>query len=41
MKKVRCASYTRMSSAEGIEQNFNSLHTQREAYAACILSEAS
>ena len=27
----RCAIYTRKSSEEGLEQNFNSLHAQREA----------
>jgi hypothetical protein len=31
MKKVRCAIYTRKSSEEGLEQDFNSLHAQREA----------
>ncbi len=41
MKKVRCAIYTRKSSEEGLEQDFNSLHAQREACAACILSQAS
>ncbi len=28
-KKVRCAIYTRKSSEEGLEQDFNSLHAQR------------
>lgn len=41
MKKVRCAIYTRKSSEEGLEQDFNSLHAQREACAAYILSQAS
>ena len=27
----RCAVYTRKSSEEGLEQDFNSLHAQREA----------
>ncbi|MDP9412512.1 MAG: recombinase family protein [Pseudomonadota bacterium] len=40
MKKVRCAIYTRKSSEEGLEQDFNSLHAQREACAAYILSQA-
>ncbi|EDL49337.1 recombinase family protein [Erythrobacter sp. SD-21] len=41
MNKVRCAIYTRKSSEEGLEQNFNSLDAQREACAAYILSQAS
>lgn len=41
MSKVRCAIYTRKSSEEGLEQDFNSLHAQREACAAYILSQAS
>lgn len=41
MKKVRCAIYTRKSSEEGLEQDFNSLHAQREACAAYVLSQAS
>jgi DNA invertase Pin-like site-specific DNA recombinase len=41
MKKIRCAIYTRKSSEEGLEQDFNSLHAQREACAAYILSQAS
>ena len=28
---VRCAIYTRKSTEEGLEQEFNSLHAQREA----------
>jgi DNA invertase Pin-like site-specific DNA recombinase len=28
---MRCAIYTRKSSEEGLEQEFNSLHAQREA----------
>ena len=30
-KTRRCAVYTRKSSEEGLEQNFNSLHAQRRA----------
>ncbi|MEO0032446.1 MAG: hypothetical protein RIS94_2204 [Pseudomonadota bacterium] len=41
MKGVRCAIYTRKSSEEGLEQGFNSLHAQREACAAYVLSQAS
>ena len=41
MNQVRCAIYTRKSSEEGLEQDFNSLHAQREACAAYILSQAS
>lgn len=41
MKTVRCAIYTRKSSEEGLEQGFNSLHAQREACAAYVLSQAS
>jgi site-specific DNA recombinase len=29
--KLRCALYTRKSSEEGLEQDFNSLDAQREA----------
>jgi DNA invertase Pin-like site-specific DNA recombinase len=36
---VRCAIYTRKSTEEGLEQEFNSLHAQREACAAYILSQ--
>lgn len=41
MKTVRCAIYTRKSSEEGLEQDFNSLHAQREACTAYVLSQAS
>ncbi len=41
MNKIRCAIYTRKSSEEGLEQDFNSLHAQREACAAYVLSQAS
>src|SRR5271156_1076845 len=40
-KARRCAVYTRKSSEEGLEQNFNSLHAQREASEAFIKSQAS
>jgi site-specific DNA recombinase len=36
---VRCAIYTRKSSEEGLEQSFNSLHAQREACEAYVLSQ--
>ena len=35
----RCAIYTRKSSEEGLDQAFNSLHAQREACEAYILSQ--
>lgn len=41
MKRIRCAIYTRKSSDEGLEQDFNSLDAQREACAAYVLSQAS
>ena len=37
--KLRCAVYTRKSSEEGLEQEFNSLHAQREACEAFITSQ--
>ena len=37
--QVRCAIYTRKSSEEGLEQDFNSLHAQREACEAYIRSQ--
>ena len=37
----RCALYTRKSSEEGLEQNFNSLDAQREACEAYVKSQAS
>ena len=37
----RCAIYTRKASEEGLEQEFNSLHAQREACEAFIKSQAS
>ena len=36
---VRCAIYTRKSTEEGLEQDFNSLQAQREAGEAYILSQ--
>lgn len=38
-RAIRCAIYTRKSSEEGLEQSFNSLHAQREACQAYILSQ--
>ena len=40
MKRLRCAIYTRKSTEEGLEQAFNTLHAQREACAAYVLSQA-
>lgn len=37
--KIRCAIYTRKSTEEGLDQEFNSLDAQREACAAYILSQ--
>jgi len=37
--RVRCAIYTRKSSEEGLEQEFNSLQAQREACEAFISSQ--
>jgi len=39
MNRIRCAIYTRKSSEEGLEQEFNSLHAQREACTAYITSQ--
>ncbi len=36
---IRCAIYTRKSTEEGLEQEFNSLDAQREACAAYVLSQ--
>jgi site-specific DNA recombinase len=36
---LRCAIYTRKSTEEGLEQEFNSLDVQREAAEAFILSQ--
>src|ERR1700676_3113806 len=38
-RRWRCAIYTRKSSEEGLEQEFNSLHAQREACEAYIKSQ--
>ncbi len=40
MSLRRCAVYTRKSTEEGLEQEFNSLHAQREACEAYIKSQA-
>ncbi|MDC8754772.1 recombinase family protein [Erythrobacter sp. sf7] len=39
MKPLRCAVYTRKSTEDGLEQEFNSLDAQREACDAYILSQ--
>ena len=39
--KLRCAIYTRKSTEEGLDQDFNSLDAQREACEAYITSQAS
>lgn len=39
IQKIRCAIYTRKSSEEGLEQDFNSLDAQREACEAYIKSQ--
>jgi DNA invertase Pin-like site-specific DNA recombinase len=39
MNRLNCAIYTRKSSDEGLEKEFNSLDAQREACAAFILSQ--
>lgn len=39
MRRVRCAIYTRKSSEEGLEQEFNSLDAQREACEAYVASQ--
>ena len=39
MKKLRCAIYTRKSSEDGLEQEFNLLDAQREACAASVASQ--
>ncbi|TMI99588.1 MAG: recombinase family protein [Alphaproteobacteria bacterium] len=41
VRKLRCAVYTRKSSEEGLEQEFNSLDAQREACEAYIASQKS
>ena len=39
-KPLRCAIYTRVSTDHGLEQDFNSLHAQREAAEAYVKSQA-
>ena len=39
-QRRRCATYTRKSSEEGLEQDFNSLDAQRESCEAYIRSQA-
>ena len=39
MTRIACAIYTRKSSEEGLDKEFNSLDAQREACAAFILSQ--
>lgn len=38
-KTIRCAIYTRKSTEEGLQQEFNSLDAQREASEAFIVSQ--
>ena len=37
---LRCAIYTRKSSEEGLDQEYNSLHAQRDACEAYVRSQA-
>ncbi len=39
MRRIRCAIYTRKSSEEGLEQDFNSLDAQREACESYVASQ--
>src|ERR1043166_5896107 len=39
IRKLRCAVYTRKSTEEGLEQEFNSLDAQREACEAYVASQ--
>src|SRR4051812_11077169 len=39
IRKLRCAVYTRKSSEEGLEQEFNSLQAQREGCEAYVTSQ--
>ena len=39
MHRIRCTIYTRKSSGEGLEQEFNSLDAQREACASYVASQ--
>ncbi|WP_319825827.1 recombinase family protein [Thalassovita sp.] len=41
VRRQRCAIYTRKSTEDGLEQEFNSLHAQREACEAYIASQRS
>ena len=41
LPRLRCAIYTRKSTEEGLDQDFNSLHAQREACEAFIRSQRS
>lgn len=38
-RRIRCAIYTRKSSEEGLDQDFNSLDAQAEACAAYVTSQ--
>jgi DNA invertase Pin-like site-specific DNA recombinase len=38
-KRIRCAVYTRKSTEEGLEQEFNSLDAQREAGESYVASQ--
>ncbi|MCA9311180.1 MAG: recombinase family protein, partial [Phycisphaerales bacterium] len=38
-KRIRCAIYTRKSTEDGLEQDFNTLHAQRESGEAYIASQ--
>jgi DNA invertase Pin-like site-specific DNA recombinase len=40
MKAVRCAIYTRVSTEQGLEQDFNSLDAQHDASQAYVRSQA-
>ncbi len=40
MSRLRCAIYTRKSTDEGLDQDFNSLDAQREACEAYIASQS-
>ena len=39
LRTVRCAIYTRKSTEEGLDQEFNSLQAQRESAEAYIMSQ--
>jgi DNA invertase Pin-like site-specific DNA recombinase len=39
LRKLRCAVYTRKSSEEGLDMEFNSLDAQREACEAYVASQ--